>query len=189
MDMVRAMAVQGDLVERCKSGDSGAWDELVNQYSNYVYAIAVRGFRLSEEDAEDVFQETFIRAFEKVGTLSDDSALQPWIAQIARRLSIDKLRSLKRELPSDEVEDAPASSVITKLNRAMDVRSAMSTLPPDCQQVLDRFFARDESYHTIGDALEIPPGTIASRISRCLSKLKAELAADYEKSPAKELAT
>jgi DNA-directed RNA polymerase specialized sigma24 family protein len=48
----------------------------------------------------------------------------------------------------------------------------MSTLPDRCHEVLDRFFACDESYATIGAALGIPPGTIASRISRCLGKLR-----------------
>ena len=51
----------------------------------------------------------------------------------------------------------------------------MQTLPGHCQEILDRFFARGESYHQIADALEIPMGTIASRISRCLAKLRSEL--------------
>ena len=55
------------------------------------------------------------------------------------------------------------------------MRAARATLPESCQEVLDRFFARDESYRTIGDALDIPAGTIASRISRCLEKLKAAM--------------
>jgi DNA-directed RNA polymerase specialized sigma24 family protein len=48
----------------------------------------------------------------------------------------------------------------------------MATLPENCREILDRFFARDESYRTIGDALDLPAGTIASRLSRCLDKLK-----------------
>ena len=52
------------------------------------------------------------------------------------------------------------------------MRGALSTLPETCQEILDRFFARDESYHAIAAALGIPLGTIASRISRCLARLK-----------------
>jgi DNA-directed RNA polymerase specialized sigma24 family protein len=48
-------------------------------------------------------------------------------------------------------------------------------LPGHCREMLDRFFARDQSYRTIGTELGVPEGTIASRISRCLSKLRAEL--------------
>ena len=51
----------------------------------------------------------------------------------------------------------------------------MRALPEHCAEILDRFFARDESYKTIGEDLGLPPGTIASRISRCLTKLRRQL--------------
>ena len=62
-----------------------------------------------------------------------------------------------------------------RLDEAIAVHEALAILPDNCQDILDRFFARDESYRTIGDALHLPSGTIASRISRCLSKLRVEL--------------
>ena len=55
------------------------------------------------------------------------------------------------------------------------MRDALAELPDHCQEILDRFFARDESYRTIGAALELPAGTIASRISRCLGRLRTLL--------------
>src|SRR6266566_3294633 len=88
------------LVQRCRAGDPEAWNELVERFSRYVYAICVQGFRL---------------------------------------------------------------------------REAVTTLSESCQEVLDRFFARDESYRTISAELDLPAGTIASRISRCLVQLRAEL--------------
>jgi len=54
-------------------------------------------------------------------------------------------------------------------------RSALALLPENCREILDRFFAQDESYRTIGEALDLPAGTIASRISRCLERLKATM--------------
>jgi DNA-directed RNA polymerase specialized sigma24 family protein len=57
----------------------------------------------------------------------------------------------------------------------MAVRDCLVRLGADCQEILDRFFARDESYRTIGDALSLPSGTIASRILRCLARLRTEL--------------
>ena len=66
-----------ELVRRCRAGDAASWNELVERYARYVYAIAVRGFRLSEEDAEDVFQDVFTRAFLRLETLRDDSAFRP----------------------------------------------------------------------------------------------------------------
>jgi DNA-directed RNA polymerase specialized sigma24 family protein len=65
--------------------------------------------------------------------------------------------------------------MIARLDESLAVHEALSALPDNCQEILDRFFARDESYHTIGDALELPSGTIASRISRCLTKLRVEM--------------
>ena len=55
------------------------------------------------------------------------------------------------------------------------MQAALAELPEQLPEILDRFFARDESYRTIGDALDLPAGTIASRISRCLGKLRMEL--------------
>jgi DNA-directed RNA polymerase specialized sigma24 family protein len=62
--------------------------------------------------------------------------------------------------------------VLAELEQAFDVHGALAALPENCREILDRFFARDESYRAIGDALSLPAGTIASRISRCLDKLR-----------------
>ena len=161
------------LVARCREGDDGAWRELVERFSRYVYAIAVQAFRLPAQDAEDVFQEVFARVYERLDSLRDDEAVRPWIAQLTRRLCVDRLRAGAREQPADEeLNEAAAEDVLVRLEDAFDVHEALASLPESCQEILDRFFARDESYRTIGDALSLPAGTIASRISRCLDKLR-----------------
>ena len=170
------MAVtDGQLVARCRTGDTAAWNELVERFSRYVYAICVQAFRLSEHDAEDVFQEVFARAYEHLHKLRNDEAIRPWLAQLTRRLCIDRLRAGSSEQLDDEIELADAENAIERLDEALAVHEALATLPDNCQEILDRFFARDESYRTIGDALDLPSGTIASRISRCLTKLRTEM--------------
>jgi RNA polymerase sigma factor (sigma-70 family) len=164
-----------ELVARCRTGDDEAWRELVERFSRYVYAIAVQAFRLPEHDAEDVFQEVFARTYERLDSLRDDAAIRPWLAQLTRRLCIDCLRGEAREEPVEEPEPAPAEEAIERLDEALDVHEALAGLSGDCREILDRFFARDESYRTIGEALDLPSGTIASRISRCLEKLRGEL--------------
>src|SRR5262245_53932368 len=173
-ELTAAAVNDAQLVARCRAGDEGAWRELVDRFSRYVYAIAVQGFRLPQQDAEDVFQEVFTRVYERLDSLREDEAVRPWIAQLTRRLCIDRLRSGARESDADidELPEVPAEDVLTKLEEAFDVHEAMAGLPQNCQQILDRFFARDESYRTIGDQLGLPAGTIASRISRCLDKLR-----------------
>jgi DNA-directed RNA polymerase specialized sigma24 family protein len=151
------------LVERCRAGEAAAWNELVERFSRYVYAISVRAFGLSEVDAEDVFQDVFARTFERLDSLRDDAALRPWLAQLTRNACIDRLRSGSREDLTEQLDDA------------LTVHEGLRALSGDCREILDRFFARDESYRAIGEALELPAGTIASRISRCLGKLRVHL--------------
>ena len=167
-----------DLVRACRTGQPGAWSLLVQRFSRYVYAIAAQGFRLSDQDAEDVFQEVFARAYEHLDLLRDDAAIRPWLAQLTRRLAVDRLRASSREQADEaalEILDGQASAEMDRLDTAMSVRQAMQGLSEDCQEILDRFFARDESYATIAQDTGIPMGTIASRISRCLTKLRGLL--------------
>jgi RNA polymerase sigma-70 factor (ECF subfamily) len=167
-------ATDAELVRGCRAGDVDAWNELVERYSRYVYAITVRGFRLSEDDAEDVFQDVFTRIYTRLDSLRDDSALRPWIAQLTRRRCLDAIAA-KREVPAEDVLHDEGSSDMSDIEEAFEVREALAGLSGTCQDILDRFFARDQSYKTIADELEIPSGTIASRIARCLGRLRDEL--------------
>ena len=173
MRSVTSRLTDAELVHRCREGDEAAWNELVERFSRYVYAICVQGFRLREHDAEDVFQEVFTRVYERLDTLRSDSAIRPWIAQLTRRLCLDRLATTGREEPVEEPR--ATEEALEEIDQAFDVREALEQLSDPCREVLDRFFSRDESYRTIGDALDLPAGTIASRISRCLTKLRAEL--------------
>ena len=170
-----AEVTDAQLVERCRAGDAQAWNDLVERFSRYVYAIAVRAFRLPEHDAEDVFQEVFARTYTRLDSLRDDAAIRPWLAQTTRRLCVDSLRARAREEPVDELEVEEADRELERLDEALSVQHGLDALSGDCREILDRFFARDESYRTIGEALDLPAGTIASRISRCLGKLRAAL--------------
>jgi RNA polymerase sigma-70 factor (ECF subfamily) len=168
-----AGVTDAELVARCRGGDGEAWNELVERFSRFVFAICVRGFRLSESDAEDVFQDVFAKTFEQLHALRDNGAIRPWIAQLTRRACIDHLRG-SRETPVAEMEEAAAETLV-EIDQALDIQLALETLPEACGEILDRFFTRDETYRTIGEELGLPPGTIASRISRCLEKLKAAM--------------
>ena len=173
------MAVEqtdAQLVSRCRAGDPDAWNEFVERFSRYVYAICGRGFRLPQQDAEDVFQEVFARAYERLSELRSDEAVRPWLAQLTRRLCIDRLRLTARDTPSDaEPDEREVDDVLSQLDEAMSVRAALDKVGDPCREILDRFFCQDESYRTIGELLDIPAGTIASRISRCLEKVRIEL--------------
>ena len=162
-----------DLVTRCRRGDERAWAELVERTSRYVYAIVLQAYRLPMHDAEDVFQEVYVRAYENLNRLRDDTALVPWLAQLTRRLCVDRLRAAAREpQPSEWAEPADVDETLARIDESLAVHDALQAAPEHCREVLDRFFCRDQSYATIGAALDLPAGTIASRISRCLGRLR-----------------
>jgi RNA polymerase sigma factor (sigma-70 family) len=172
------MPSDAEIVSRCRRGETEAWNLLVERFSRYVYAVCVRGFRLSGDDAEDVFQEVFARVYERLDELRNDEAIRPWIAQLTRRLCLDRLRAARRVVLGEEeaVDDEERlDETLVELDEAMAVRAGLDAIGEPCRDMLDRFFCRDESYKTIGEALGLPSGTIASRISRCLGKLREQM--------------
>jgi RNA polymerase sigma factor (sigma-70 family) len=180
--MKMAQAVLGpsdsELVQACRRKDEVAWTLLVERFARYVYAIATQAYRLSEHDADEVFQEVFARTYEHLDRLRSDEAIRPWIGQLTRRLAIDRLRAARREQLGEEAlqrVEGQADESMERVEEAVAVHAAMATLPENCQDILDRFFARGQSYQEIARALELPMGTIASRISRCLVKLRRAL--------------
>ena len=94
------------------------------------------------------------------------------IAQLTRRLCIDRIRAGSREVVDPLAAERGADDTLEKLDEALSVQDAMHAMSEPCREVLDRFFCRDESYAVIGSELGLPSGTIASRISRCLAKLR-----------------
>jgi RNA polymerase sigma factor (sigma-70 family) len=175
--MSHGAASDATLVARCRADDDDAWEELVERFSRYVYAITTRAYGVPERDAEDVFQEVFARTYEHLDTLREDAAIRPWLAQLTRRLAIDSLRRLAREQPASQAtfETPDPRDVLAEIDESVTVHDALDRLPDNCRELLDRFFAHDHSYRMLGEALGLPPGTIASRISRCLDKLHKEL--------------
>src|SRR4051795_8970440 len=117
-----------ELVARCRAGDQQAWAELVDRFSRYVYAISVQAFRLSDADAEDVFQEVFARAYQHLDGLRDDAAVRPWLAQLTRRLCIDRLRASARERPmaEEELEGKFADDSLEQLDEALTIQEALA---------------------------------------------------------------
>src|SRR5947207_15392217 len=134
------------LVARCRNGEAEAWNELVERFSRYVYAITSQAFRLPQHDAEDVFQEVFARVYEHLGRLRNDEAIRPWIAQLTRRLCIDRLRGAGREAPADldELEPGGIDETLASLDEALTVRAGLDAVGNPCREILDRFFCRDE---------------------------------------------
>jgi RNA polymerase sigma factor (sigma-70 family) len=164
------------LLQRCRAGDERAWEAVVDRYAAYVHSIAVRGFRLPPADAEDVFQEAFLRTWQNLDRIHDEEALRPWIGQVTRRLCLDRVRRVREHADADALaEHGVLDARLDTIEQALDLQTGLAALSDACRDILDRFFARDQSYATIGAELAVPPGTVASRISRCLARLREQL--------------
>jgi RNA polymerase sigma factor (sigma-70 family) len=170
-----AAIADSELVARCRAGDQAAWEALVRRHSGLVAAIVRGGFRLSPVDAEDVFQEVFTRLYVRLDSVRDSQAIRAWVASVTRNVALDHIRRSGREVATGEpLDESSFEEPLRGVDEALSVRDALARLPAHQQEILDRFFAQDQSYDTISSELGIPPGTIASRISRALSALRNE---------------
>jgi RNA polymerase sigma-70 factor (ECF subfamily) len=122
----------------------------------------------------------FARLYVSMNTIRDGAAVRGWIAQVTRNVALDWLRRRTREasagdtLEEHAIDERSFEEPLRAVDDALTVRAALERLPEHQREILDRFFARDQSYQTIAAELGIAPGTIASRISRALAALRAE---------------
>jgi RNA polymerase sigma factor (sigma-70 family) len=167
------------LVALCRTGEQAAWRELVRRYSPYVFSILVGPYGIPEQQARDVFQQVFLRCWERLDSLRDESALRPWLAQVTRNLAREHLRQIGRregrERPLEDLEDADVVGALDEIDEAVAVREELAHLPDDCREILERFYMEDEGYRAIAAALGLTTGALAGRKARCLDLLRGRL--------------
>jgi len=168
------------VVERAIHGDRTAWEELVNLYSGLIWAVT-RQFRLSDADAADVTQTTWLRLFEHVRQINDRSRVGPWLATTARRECLRTVAQRRRVVVTDdesdlECGDLPQPDVDSSLlagERATVVRAALSQLPPRWRDIMALLTADPPvSYEEIAQTLLVPIGSIGPTRRRCLRRLQ-----------------
>ena len=182
MDPVSAGAEDElDLLTRARGGDRLAFGEVVRRYQRRVYGVARRVLR-RHDLADDVTQETFLRAFERMESFDSTRPFGPWICRIAANLSIDLVRSPRfreEELPSGHGEafgaqPSPLEGVLQR-EREGAIATAVAGLPGEQRAVLVLRAVEEMSYGEIAAALGIPEGTVMSRLHRARTRLAAVL--------------
>ena len=173
------------MVQRAAQGDQRAWERLVHQYARLIWAIT-RQFKLSESDAADVSQATWLRLFEHIDKLDHPERVGSWLAATARNECLRSLAARKKVIPvEDEVtlkSDLTSAPEIDEQlladERAADVRRALSHLPDRSQQLLEMLMADPPAtYAEISDKLGLPVGSIGPTRGRCLETLRGLLQA------------
>jgi RNA polymerase sigma factor (sigma-70 family) len=173
------------VVQRAAAGDHSAWELLVDQYARLVWAVT-REFRLTESDAADVFQATWLRLLEHVDRLEQPARVGSWLAATARNECLRSLAARKRvvlvqddiTLNDDVAHEPEIDEQLLAEERAQVVREALSCLPGRWRQLVELLMADPPvSYAEISDQLGLPVGSIGPTRGRCLARLRVLLQA------------
>ena len=175
-----------DLLRAAQGGDPAAFGELVRRHQRAIYRVA---YALTRDagDADDLAQETFVRAWQAIGRFRVGEPLHPWLARIATNLAFSLFRRRKRrpETPLEPlleaghqwgVEDDPAERV-ERDERERNLEAAFAGLKAEHRAVLALRVVEEQSYEEIAKTLGVPVGTVMSRLSRARAELRARLAA------------
>lgn len=183
---------EASIVRKVLGGDANAFETLVLEYEKNVYNIALR-MTGNSEDAADMTQEAFIKAYNSLQSFRGDSKFSVWLYRIVSNVCLDFLRSKNRRptvslsVEDDDGEDAqldvadesqsPELLLDRKLTRD-SVRRGLDSLPPDYRQILLLREIQGLSYDEIAQALSLEVGTVKSRIFRARKRLCAFLIDD-----------
>ena len=179
-------------IERVLKGDVNAFEHLVHAYEKNVFNLALRSLG-NRQDAEDVTQEAFLKAYRSLSSYRGDSKFSVWLYRIVSNLCLDQLRARQRrpvqsltvendEGESEELEISdehfsPERLLDRKLTRE-SVQRGLASLPDDARQILLLRELQGLSYEEIGQTLDLEPGTVKSRIFRARKRLCAYLMQD-----------
>jgi RNA polymerase sigma-70 factor (ECF subfamily) len=171
---------EAELVIQAQGGDRNAFNELVRIHARGVFNVVYHmcGDALVAEDAA---QETFIRAWQKLASYRPQTSLRNWLYRIAFNAGMDMLRKDKRIVPNDiddmQLTDARPGpeSLTSQHERTAIVQKAVMSLPEASRAVLVLREYEEMSYHEIADALDIPIGTVMSRLNYARKLLKDTL--------------
>ena len=177
------------LVQRAAAADELAWSAIVNRYGRLLWSV-VRGFRLSDAQAADAVQTTWLRLVEHLDALRDPERLAGWLQTTARRACLETIRRAGRECSFEPWEHESGTVVKQSAERSGDpearvlrqermalVRQAVGELPERHQRLLELLVASPPlSYEEIGARLGMPVGSIGPTRARLLTRLRTALA-------------
>jgi RNA polymerase sigma-70 factor (ECF subfamily) len=187
------MALEAELLARCRRGDADAWDELFDLHyapaGRFVFQLASD---FSVEDAEEICQEAFLSVIKNLDSFHGESQFQTWLFRIAankardfreRRNAIKRGSgqtpiSLQAEDPESGLTLDPPASLPTPDENLMNaeqivlVRESLDQLGEPCREIVELRYFGDLSYEELSSTLQLNPKTVSSRLSKCLDRLE-----------------
>ena len=173
------------LIQRCLAGDQQAWEEIVRQHRRKVFNIAYK-FTGKHDEAEDLTQDIFLKIFKSLHTFDRRANFQTWLVSVSRNLCIDHYRSVRKERETidrdvDAGELTPAASTpsayteLEQRGRVELLRRALAELQPTLRSAVMLRDIQELSYQEIADRLQLPEGTVKSRINRGRTELARQI--------------
>jgi len=179
-----------DLAARCLTGDAQAWEQLARTQHRKIYGICYR-FTGSQSDAEDLTQEAFLKMYRNLASFDPaKGGFTTWLTTLTRNLLVDNYRRSRLERASDSLDESydGEEDGATKADRLADggksqeqhvaglelraqIQEALQQVSPDLREAVILRDLEDLDYKEIADILQVPQGTVKSRISRGRSEL------------------
>jgi len=179
----RRLDAESELIDRCLRGEQGAWDDLIRQYSRRVYALCYR-FTNRENDAQDLTQEVFLRVFRTLGSFrAGEGCFGVWLTRLTRNLLVDHYRRTKHERVTDALEDklaileertaqsARTDGLVAGREAGELLQAALQKLSPELREAVILRDLQEMEYREIAQVLDIPEGTVKSRLNRGRAEL------------------
>jgi RNA polymerase sigma-70 factor (ECF subfamily) len=172
-----------NLVARCLAGEQGAWDELIKTHTKRVYALCYR-FTGRDNEAQDLTQDVFLRVFKTLGSFrAGEGSLAVWLTRLTRNLLVDHYRRTKYERVTDAIEEklsvleertaqsSRTDGMLAGREAGELLQQALQKLSPELREAVILRDLQEMGYREIACVLNIPEGTVKSRLNRGRAEL------------------
>ncbi len=174
---------EAKLIEQAQYGDGRAFGQLIRLHQKRLFRF-VYGLTGSFDQAEDIVQEAFVKAYSAIKTFSPGASFYPWLSTIARNLAYNQITRQEKKESLEELSDIgfdPSTADLGPLDKMMDDEAqrrfykALAALPTAYRTVFVLRHFEDMEYTDIASYLKIPPGTVDSRLYRARKLLMEQL--------------
>jgi RNA polymerase sigma-70 factor, ECF subfamily len=174
---------ESHLIERCLGGEQGAWEDLIKTYSRRVYAICFR-FTNSANESQDLTQEVFLRVFKSLGSFrATEGCFTVWLTRLTRNLLVDFYRRTKHDRLTDGIDDklgvleeraaqgSRTDGLLAGREAGELLQAALQKLSPELREAVILRDLQELEYREIAKVLNVPEGTVKSRLNRGRAEL------------------
>ena len=173
-----------EVLSRVLRGDQQAYAEIVERYQSFVFTIALR-YTSNREDAEEIAQDSFVKAYRSLSDFRGDSKFSTWLYTIVTTTSLTFLRKKKLETHSldnekvfeaaDSLDSGFRANQVEQKSRVTMVNKAIGLLSPDDAQIITLFYKGEQSLDEIGQIMGMEPNTVKVRLHRARQRLREKM--------------